>query len=457
MSVLQFLRIFWGRRILIVVAVISCATGGLFVARTLPPRWQASSRVMLNLIKPDPVTGIVIGPAARSYVATQIEIIKDYSVAGLVADELGWMSDPNWIAAYQARSKNDKRDFRHWIAQQVSDRTKAELSEGSNILAITYQSLTPDQASAGADALRTAYIKRSLEFRRDEASRNADWYDGQAAKIEAQLLEAENRKAAFERLNGVVLDDREVDLDTQRLEVLAQQGAGLEAAGVAQMAGPSANGAQLAEVDAQIAQDAKNLGPNHPELQALRSRRAALAALVGQEQKMIRNAQEGAAVSAARAGAAAVDRAIEAQKTRVLAQHGKIAQLHQLQGEVDRLRDLYKLTAQKAAEFRQEAATSIDNITPLGAAVTPKAPSFPNKPLILGGTLGLGVGVGVLLALLCELFARRVRGVEDLESTTGAPVLAVIAAPSKRWTQTGASRLRIPPIAPTTRRKVLQA
>jgi uncharacterized protein involved in exopolysaccharide biosynthesis len=457
MSILQFLRIVWGRRILVLSAAISCVLGGFVVTRVLPPRWPASSRVMLNTLKPDPVTGLVIeGGGARSFAQTQLELITDYSVAGQVADELGWMSDPNWIAAYQARSKNDKRDFRHWIAQQVIDRTKAELVEGSNILEITYQGLAPEQAKAGADALRTAYIARSLEMRRDEASRNAEWYDGQAAKIQTQLLEAENRKAAFERQNGVVLDDKEVDLDSQRLEVLASQGAGLEAAGVAQLTTPSANAAQLAEVDAQIAQAVKNLGPNHPELQALRTRRAALAALVAQEQKALSKAQEGAAASAARAGANAVDRAIDAQKARVLAQHDKIAQLRQLQAEVDRLRDLYTRTAQRASEFRQQAATSIDNVTPLGSAATPKEPSFPNMSLILGGSLGLGVGFGVLLAILCELFARRVRGVEDLESATGVPLLAVIAPPSKQLTS-GHPRLRIPQIRALNRRKVMQA
>jgi len=456
MSILQFLRIFWGRRILILAAAISCCIGGFVVSQTFPPRWPASSRVMLNTLKPDPVTGLVLGGGTRSYVATQIELITDYSVAGQVADELGWMTDPAWIAAYQARSKNDKRDFRHWIAQQVIDRTKAKLVEGSNILEITYQGMTPDQAKAGADALRTAYMNRSLEIRRDDASRSAAWYDAQAAKIQAQLLEAERRKAEFERQNGVVLDEGKVDLDTQRLEVLAREGAGFAAASVAPTAGPSPNVAQLAEVDALIAQEAKDLGPNHPELQALRTRRAALAALVGQEQTAVIKAQEGAATSAARAGANAVDRAIEAQKARVLAQHDKIAQVHQLQNEVDQLRDLYNRTAQRAAEFRQEAATLIDILTPLGGAVTPKDPSFPNGPLILGGSVGLGLSLGILLAILSEMVARHVRGVEDLEATLGGPVLAVIAAPAKSG-MLGKTTLWIRQILTLNRRKVVQA
>jgi uncharacterized protein involved in exopolysaccharide biosynthesis len=455
---LQFLRIFWCRRsiILILAATISCATGGFVVTRLLPPRWPASSRVMLNTLKPDPVTGWMLGAGARSYVATQVELIRDYSIAAQAADDLGWMSDPTWIAAYQARSKGDKRDFRHWIAQYVTDHTSAGLVEGSNILEITYEGMTPDHAKAGADALRAAYLNKSLEDRREEASRNAQWYDGQAAKIQAQLLQAEDRKTAYERESGVVIDDRGADLESQRLAVLTSQGAGLQAAGVAQVAGPSGSSVQLAELDSLIAQESKSLGPNHPELQALRNRRAVLSALIDQERKAALKAQEGAAASAARAGVDVLDRAIQAQKTRVLDQHGKIVQLQQLQAEVDRLRDLYKVTAQRAAEFRQQAGASFDIITPLGSAVTPKAPSFPKKSLILNGSLGLGLGVGVLTALLCELFARRVRGAEDLASIPGVPVLAVIAAPPKQWTP-GNSGLRIPPIGPLTRRKAVQA
>ena len=59
MSIIQFLRILVARRLLILLAMVSVSAGALVVAKTLPPRWEASSRVMLNTIKPDPVTGLV--------------------------------------------------------------------------------------------------------------------------------------------------------------------------------------------------------------------------------------------------------------------------------------------------------------------------------------------------------------------------------------------------------------
>jgi uncharacterized protein involved in exopolysaccharide biosynthesis len=426
MSILQVLRILWARRLLILAATVSCVIGAWVVTLILPPSWPGQARVILNTIKPDPVTGQVMQMGAnRSYVQTQVELVTDPSVAARVAEQLGWTSDPNWIAAYQSRSSNDKRDFRRWLAQQVIDRTSAELVEGSNILAITYNGTTPEEARIGADALRSAYMNKSLELRRDDANRNADWYDQQAVKAQASLEAAEAQKAAFEKQSGVVLSDKDVDLDTQRLQVLAMQGAAGGAAG-APIANPNSNASQLAEVDAQLAAASKNLGPNHPEILALKARRATLAALVAQDQKNFARLQAGAAASAARANADVVDRAIQQQKERVLAQHDKIAHLHQLQGEVDRLRDLYDRTAAKAVEFRQEAAASIDNLTPLGTAAAPKAPSFPNMLLIIPGAIVFGLGLGGMTALLWELFWRRVRGTEDLAAVEEAPLLAVL-------------------------------
>jgi hypothetical protein len=122
---------------------------------------------------------------------------------------------------------------------------------------------------------------------------------------------------------------------------------------------------------------------------------------------------------------------VAAQKAKVISKSDKIGKLTQLQSEVDLRREEFTGTAAKAAQFRQEAAIGDSGLTPLGAAVTPKAREFPNYLLIVPGSLVLGLGVGVLVALLMELFARRVRGVEDLRSAVDLPLLAVVAAPAR--------------------------
>jgi uncharacterized protein involved in exopolysaccharide biosynthesis len=194
------------------------------------------------------------------------------------------------------------------------------------------------------------------------------------------------------------------------------------------MAEGSAVSGEIAQVDASISQASQTLGPNHPALLALKAKRAALEKQFAQERNMA-----SASASAAAAGAAAVSSAIAVEKSKVVGQADKIERLKELHADVELRRDEFNKMTQRAADLRQEATIGDTGLTVLGAAVTPQAPTFPNKPLIFGGALGLGLMSGLLVGLLVELFARRVRGVEDLRSIE-PPVLAIVplAAGTKR-------------------------
>src|SRR6202012_2258863 len=220
MSLSQFWRILWARKFLILGTALFCLAGGIIATLIVAPRWKAEAHVYLNFLKPDPVTGEILGPAARTYVATQIKLIDDYSVTGLAVDKLGWLSDPQLIQQYQRRSQSDTRDFRHWLAQMVSDRTNASILDGSNILDITSTSSDPDSAKAAANAVMQAYLDTPVAFRRAEANKNADWYGQQAEKVKGLLLAAQVAEADFERANGVVMTDDKTDVDSARLAAL---------------------------------------------------------------------------------------------------------------------------------------------------------------------------------------------------------------------------------------------
>ncbi|MBT9471368.1 MAG: Wzz/FepE/Etk N-terminal domain-containing protein [Pseudomonadota bacterium] len=425
MNIVQFLRILWARRWLVLAATISCVIGAFIVTQIVPPRYQAQSRVMLELVKPDPITGQITSPQfAKAYTRTQIELIKDYRVAGKVVEDLGWLNDPNLLAQYQSRPAGDDRDLKRWAAQRIIDGTDAKLIEGSNIMELTFSASSPELARSVADALREAYMDSSLAYRRENAARTAEWYSVQAEKAKASLAIAEAQKATFERENGVILQDDKTDIDSARLAALASAGAPTVAA--AMPVGPTPAGIQLAQLDATIAQASRTLGPNHPDLQAMRQQRAMLATQAAQERSAA-GAAAGAAASAARVGAGM----LEAQKSKVIGQRDKLERVKALQAEVDVRRDQFMKASNRAADLRLEANVGETGITPLGNAVTPQKPVFPNMPLIMVGSLGFGLAFGVLIALLTELFGRRVRSIEDLSSAVDAPLLAVIATAAK--------------------------
>jgi polysaccharide biosynthesis transport protein len=407
MSLIQFWRILRARWLLILATTIFSLAGGIIATRLMAPRWDAEAHVLLNLLKPDPVTGEMLGGgASRAYIGTQFGLITDYGVMGQAVDKLGWLSDPNLIQQYQNRASTDTRDFRRWAAQIIIDRTRVTAADNSSILNIIYTGTDPDSAKAVANAITQSYIENSLATRRSDALKNADWYALQAAKAKKSLELAQATETKFERDNNVVMtQDERTDVDSARLTALAQTNV-VEAGGGGEAA--------LAEIDAQIKNASATLGPNHPDLIAMKAKRNAIASAL----------QSGGVRSAQSAHGSRVDQ----QKALIIAERDKLSKLRNLHTEVELQRDFYNKTAQKEIDFRQQAAATDAGVTALGYASAPLSPSYPKIPLIVGGSFGLGLGLGVLLALLIELLNRRVRGAEDLQSIMGVPLLTVLEA-----------------------------
>ncbi|WP_397400056.1 GumC family protein [Phenylobacterium sp.] len=432
MSIIQFLRIIWARWLLIAACTVFTVIGGLAVVLLVPPRYEATAHVNMNVLKPDQVTGDVANlQNFGTYVQTQQELVKDYQVTAAVVDQLGWLSDPGLIAQYQARPATDTRDFRRWLAQQVSDRTKAGLASGT-IFEITFSSTSPTEAKVGAEALRQSFVDYTLANRREEASRNARWYSTQADVARQRAEEAQLATANFERANGIVMQGDKAgaqqDTDSARLAALVNQAANAPSAALsAPVTISSTSKLQLAQIDAQLAQNSEKLGPNHPQMQQLRAQRALVASVVAQEEAAARAGPN------ASAAIGEVTRALQQQKSVVIAQRDKIERLRQLQTEVDLRREQYEKTAARAAELTLEAGVADSGMSPIGVVVTPTSPAFPNKPLILAGSFALGGGLGLVLAVLIELLNRRVRGFEDLEFDKNLNCLAILgsAAPAR--------------------------
>lgn len=423
MNITQFFRIIWAYKFLILASVLVCFTVGAIVVSVVTPRYEAHSRVMLDVIKPDPVTGQVIGSAfLRAYTKTQTELIKGQQVARMVVKDLGWEKDPALLREYKNRDTGRELDFTNWAAQRIVDGSDATVIMGSNILEISYASSSPEQAKQVADALLKAYIDITLQSRRDAARRNSEWYEAQAEKAKAILFTAEGAKASLERESGIILQEDKVDIDSARLAALAAQGAApvINTSG----GGSSAAAAQLALLDAEIGEQTKTLGPNHPQLQQMKIRRTLLANQVSQERNMSAT-NSGVAANAAQANSGM----LEQQKTKVMGQREKVERLRLMQDEIDLRREQYKQTVARAAQLRQEAEIAEAGVTPLATAITPQDPAFPKKGLVMGMSVPAGAALGVLAGLLLELIGRKVRSTEDLHSAVAAPVLAVIHNP----------------------------
>lgn len=438
MSISHFFRILWVKRSLILLTTIASVLAGLIILAIVPPRYQASSRVMLDIVKPDPVTGEVMSSQfARAFVSTQIEIIKDYKVAGRVVDMFQWTSSPELAAAYQASGASSSVDFRRWLADTVIEGTEVKLIEGSNILQIDYTTSDPNTAAQVADGLRQAFLDETRAQRQETASGNAEWFTNQTRKLRGDLAVAEKKLTDFEKENGIIISPDGQDSESTRLQAMSQMAA---APAPPVITGPSvpvmsASQGQLAQLDASIQTMTATLGPSHPRLVAVRQQRAALAATVSQELAAAR----AAARPVSGGGGPSVAQMFSQQQQRVLAQRGKTDEARQLAVDVSVLREQVTNAAKRSADLDQEAQSTETGLSFLGSAVAPKSAVFPKVPLIMMSAVALGLALGIGLALLVELLKRRVRGPSDLYFE-GVPLLGI--AHLERPVQGRLTRLR---------------
>lgn len=441
MSIIQFLRILVARRWIILATLISCFTVAMVIGSLLPKRYPARARVILDVVKPDPVTGAIIGTQSiRSYIKTQTELIKDYRVAGEVAEKLGWTTNPQIVAQWQ-EATGGVGDIRRWSAQRIIDSTDAGLVEGSNILEIVYSAPSPEVARAVVTLLREAYIESSLRFRTDAAGRTAQWYLEQTDKAQLSLTAAEKKRGDYERANGLVMtatgEAETVKLAALQQQLLTVRGAAGQsefAASQAMLASPAVDAlkAQLAQVEDGLAAASDKLGTQHPTYKAYQLRRSTLQRQLSEEQSQVRQLG-GGSTAYVRRSIGQLESEYRSQREKVLSMQPQLSAWQQLARDVELRRSQYEKAAARTADLKLEADISETGLVVLGDAIGENTPSFPNMPLIGSLAAAFGLGLGVVIAVLTEMLARRVRGTEDLSFAARAPVLAVIGdAPRKQ-------------------------
>lgn len=410
-----FGRMLWARRAIILTTTACALIGGTIVLFTAPPRYDATARVQLNITRPS-ISGMRISRrGVDAYVGSQIGLIRDVQVVGRAIEAIGWADNPDVIAEYNARTSGDPVDITTWLAARIAPAVQAYPVEDSDLLEIRFGASTPQMAKTIVGALRDAYISASVSGRRQQAIETAEIQAKRGEAMAKELADLQAKQVEFERKTGIILGSDPVDMDSRRLSGLVT-GQRTSNNDIIQPRGDSRRA--LIELDAQIAQATTALGPNHPQLLELKRRRAVLAQTAEQE-SAVGQAVQSAIASAARNQSTAI-----AQQTElVLSQRTLVAQAQLLRAEINAKQNAYGNVMKTVVDLRQQANTIESGLTPVGDVEAPATPSFPDKGLILGGTGGLGLLGGILIALLTEMFNLRIRTAWGVQAATQLPVI----------------------------------
>ncbi len=438
-QLLAALRAGWLR-----IALMVLVAGGVayVLANSQPRQYTAKARVMLNIDNPDPTQYSVLQRGTeQGYINSELHLVTEDAVVRDVVTKLGWPSDPQVIAAWQANT-GGVGDVTAWSANAIKQAIGVQPLEDSSIIEIYYTSTSVDAAKTIVGLIRNAYIAESGRLRAEAANRAAAWNRTQAQRALAELRAAEAARAAFVVANRIPLDTPQGGLDYQEhmTAMMAAAAKDPQAAITPDTATAATLKRQLDAIDADLAV-MRLRGDANPATVALEAQRATVAAQYARESAA---AQAGASAPTALIGLVRQQRDAEYLKTRLnlLARAPLYDRLASIDRDIALKTQHYQQIAAHVVAFEGVAAAP-SGLRVIGDVIASNDPTYPNIPLAVALAAGTSFLFGTALVLIGELRHRQVRVPEDLLASTDAPLLAVIAPAPRRRRRFAWPRLRL--------------
>ena len=444
-------------RIKIVLFVFIVTVLTALVASLMMPRYyKASTQVVVNYRGSDTVTGNT-NPSqmSASYLGTQVDIIKNRSVALNVVDALQLVDNDRMKADFYEATKG-RGDIRQWIAGKLISRLEVSPLRESSVLEISFSGKDPKQVAEIADAFAEAYLDRTLRLKIEPVKKAANFFNQQITTLRDNLEQAQSRLSQYQQEHGITSADQRLDIETAKLnelssQLVAAEASAIEAKSRSGNATRNANNSpdvaqnpviqslrvEAARAAAKVADLSERLGPNHPQYEA------AEAELKNVQSQLY---TEVARTSSSIRGSAAIQQQrveelrsqLAKQKLSVLALNRTRDEMAVLQQDVETAQKALDAVTQRFTQTSIEAQSNQNDIAILSAAQVPGAPYTPKIMLnmllaiFVGGVLGLGFG------LIAEMLDRRVRSSDDIADLLKVPVVALV---NKRPAVTGMKML----------------
>ncbi|HWM81739.1 MAG TPA: Wzz/FepE/Etk N-terminal domain-containing protein [Pseudolabrys sp.] len=450
MSIAQVLMIAWARKWTFVTFVIVTLLAALAAQHFLPRRYDATAQIYFRMGERDPATDAELpNSVQRSFLHTQMEMIKSRPVALKVVEMMGYDKDPAYREKFLASSEGTG-NLSEWIAVKLLHNLVIDRVGLSDIISVTYKDHDGKVAAAIANAFVTASIKENIDLRSTPALDLLQWYDERLAAFREKQVEVNERRFALRQKAGIIdtgTDSLTSDpatklaseVTTAKLEVVQAKSAlyslknsvadGAETDEVKQLR------KQITDLDSEIARTTRQLGPEHRRVRVLMANRGDLQTQLASANK--RGSNEAVATAQQRVDAAerrlqALSAALSQHDEQTSKQAGSISTLTALDREADSLKSQIATMIERRERLRLQGTVDQTLASRLTLATEPLEPAFPRKILVFGLALGLGIPFGLSFAFLREMLDRRVRLPQDIATYMELPLIAVVPIPRGR-------------------------
>lgn len=428
--------IMWHRRYIILAAFLACLIGATIAAYALPTLYRSTATLLVEQqdlpqnVAEDPYGGAVGERIAkiREQVLSRGDLIALIEQNGLYASER--RSEP--MSAIIDKMRESTK-----VAALASD---IGTNATGGVIALNMSFDYPDPAKA-RDVMQSyvaSFLKIDSDSLADQASLAVRFLRDQSVKLQGQLQTIENQITALKARNGAALTSASstpfLDTGSYSAEIVGLESQNRELR--RQANGPAQRDSQIVAAEAAVAAATAQYSDRHPDviaarerLEALRRVTASLGDSGGSQAIAAQIRENNAAIASLRAAKSSALASARAAMTGQARAPALLEQASQLENRAMALRGQLKtvsddlLKAQNSSRMADEQrAARLSLVEPPNL---PDQPSWPNRPLFIGGGALFGLVLGFLLAMLVELVSRPVRSPAQIEAMN-VPVLGIV-------------------------------
>ena len=458
----QFMLALRARRKAFVMVFAAVVVTAVAVAFVVPKKYVATATVLMDARDEQTMERVrLTGRERAAHIATQIDLIKSPRVAKQVVRDLKIAQRPGVREEWE-QATGGAGTLEDWLAENLLEEVVADVP-GSNVLSISFSAREAAEAAAVANAIAKAYLDTSLALRTDPTRNAADWFDQQLAGMRAQVTQAQNKLAAYQKSKGIVFTDERGDVDATRLtELMTAHAAARNAAHEAQIRYKQAQhvaatgtpdamaeimaSAAIAEARAALGRaetafsmGSVDLGPNHPVYQRLERDVKVQRARLDAEMKKVVSAL-GVAADQAQRREEELKKALAEQNGRMHTMKDHRAAMAVLVRDVENAQRAYDAVLARYTTNRIESRAQMTDVAMLSPAIEPLKPAHPKILLISGLAVVIGLLLAAAVVYVLEALDRRVRSRSDLEARLAVPSLGRLS----RWQPAGGHLLPAP-------------
>lgn len=451
--------------------IIGCFLGALVVGATITllmtPIYTAQATLQIDreaarVVDAEDVTPSENMMQGEEFFQTQYGLLRSRSLAERVIESLGLASSNEALEAMGVEAPEaggtaaTQAALRKAAALEgIEDNLSVSPVRGSRLVAVGYDNPNPIVAARIANGFAENFIQSNLDRKFESSKYAREFLEERIAQTKERLESAERQLVAYatnqqiinvgEPSEGAASGGATESLTSNNLVALNGALARTRAERVAaEERWRSARTSELmtlpdvlenltiqrlteqrALLDAEYQQKLSIYQPDYPEMVQLKARideaDGQIRTIAGNIRSSIRNQYEIAANQ---------ERSLQAQVSGltgdVLDLRDRSIQYNILQRELDTTRTLYEGLLQRYKEVGVTGGVTANNISIVDFAAPPRKPSKPNMLLNMALAALLGLGLGVLAALVLEALDETLATPDDVEKKLGVPVLGVV-------------------------------